>query len=196
MLRTFSPEKIWRLRPGANPQSWVPEASMLTTRPQKPLAHYYCLQLLYCCQMCLHDRYNYKMIPGQHLLYSLQPGTMMDGGLPTILNSLSNFMFCWPYIQKYACNETNLMHCLSSVYWVTTPLHVLGLLVAHHEEVTMYICGNWYVLYILVDCRQAWMECPCRLRCTTRTNCHIYTLLPPDEGQLASLKHVEGIVTE
>jgi hypothetical protein len=29
--------KIWRLRPGLNPRSWVPEASTLTTRPLKPL---------------------------------------------------------------------------------------------------------------------------------------------------------------
>jgi hypothetical protein len=41
-----------------------------------------------------------------------------------------------------ACNETNLMHCLSSVYWVNTPLHVSGLLVAHHQEVARYICNN------------------------------------------------------
>jgi hypothetical protein len=27
-----------------------------------------------------------------------------------------NFMFCWPYILIYACNETNLMHYLSSVH--------------------------------------------------------------------------------
>jgi hypothetical protein len=30
-----------------------------------------------------------------------------------------------------------------------------------------------------------------QLRRTTRTNCHIYTLLPPDDGLLASRKHVE-----
>jgi hypothetical protein len=42
---------------------------------------------------------------------------------------------------KYACNETNLMHYLSSVYSVTIPLDVSGLLVAHHQEVTMYV-GN------------------------------------------------------
>jgi hypothetical protein len=29
MLRIFTPEKIRRLRPGLNPQTWVPEASML-----------------------------------------------------------------------------------------------------------------------------------------------------------------------
>jgi hypothetical protein len=28
---------------------------------------------------------------------------------------------------------------LSSVYLITLPLHVSGLLVAHHQEVTMYV---------------------------------------------------------
>jgi hypothetical protein len=62
----------------------------------------------------------------------------------------------------------------------------------------MYICDNWYVLYVLVDCRRAWMEwntpssaADSRLRITIHTNCHIYTLLPPDDGLLASPKHVE-----
>ena len=36
MLRIFTSEKIQLLRPGLNPQTWVPEASMLTTRPPKP----------------------------------------------------------------------------------------------------------------------------------------------------------------
>ena len=36
MLRIFTPVKIQRLRPGLNPRPWVPEASMLTTRPPKP----------------------------------------------------------------------------------------------------------------------------------------------------------------
>ena len=39
MLRIFTPVKIQRLRPGLNPQTWVPEASMLTTRPSKPSRH-------------------------------------------------------------------------------------------------------------------------------------------------------------
>jgi hypothetical protein len=33
----FSPRKIWRLRPDLYPWTWVPGASMLTTRPPKPL---------------------------------------------------------------------------------------------------------------------------------------------------------------
>jgi hypothetical protein len=91
------------------------------------------------------------------------------------------------------------MHYLSSVYSVTIPLHVSGLLVAHHQEAAIYICDSWYVLYVLVDCRQAWIEwssvpsrpADSRLRRTTRTNCRIYTLLPPDDGQLASPRLVE-----
>jgi hypothetical protein len=64
-------------------------------------------------------------------------------------------MFCLPRILLCACNETNLMHYLSSAYSVTIPLHVSGLLVAHHQEVTMYICDNWYVFYVLDDCWRA-----------------------------------------
>jgi hypothetical protein len=37
VLRIFPPLKIRRLRPGLNPQTWVPEASTLTPRPPKPL---------------------------------------------------------------------------------------------------------------------------------------------------------------
>jgi hypothetical protein len=46
--------------------------------------------------------------------------------------------FSWPCISKYACNGTNLMQNLPSFYSITIPLHVSGLLFAHHQEVTMY----------------------------------------------------------
>jgi hypothetical protein len=46
--------------------------------------------------------------------------------------------FCWPCLSIYACNETNLMHDLSLVYWVTILQHVSGLLVAHHKETAIY----------------------------------------------------------
>jgi hypothetical protein len=32
----FFAREIWQLQPGLNPRSWVPEASLLTTRPLKP----------------------------------------------------------------------------------------------------------------------------------------------------------------
>ena len=41
MLGIFTPVKIQRLRPGLNPQTWMPEASMLTTRPPKPSFKHY-----------------------------------------------------------------------------------------------------------------------------------------------------------
>jgi hypothetical protein len=93
-----------------------------------------------------------------------------------------------PY--QYACNVTNLMHYLPSVYSFTIALHVSGLLVAHHQDVAMYISNNGYVFYVLVDCRWAWTP-DSELKLTTRANCHTYTLLPPDDGLLASPKHVE-----
>jgi hypothetical protein len=62
------------------------------------------------------------------------------------------------------------MHYLSSVYWITTPLHVSGLLVVHHQEVAMYICDNWYVLYVLVDCRR---PADSRLKINSASGCFI-----------------------
>jgi hypothetical protein len=51
----------------------------------------------------------------------------------------------------------------------------------------MYIrCDNWYVLYVLVQCQPGPADSQ-----LTRTNCHIYTLLPPDDRLLANPKHVE-----
>jgi hypothetical protein len=43
----------------------------------------------------------------------------------------------------HVCNETNLTQYLSSVYSVTTPLHISGLLAAHHQEVAIYVSDNW-----------------------------------------------------
>jgi hypothetical protein len=62
-----------------------------------------------------------------------------------------------PIVCALACNETTLMHHLSSVYSVTIPLHVSVSLVTHHQEVTKYICNQWYVLHVLVDCQMAWL---------------------------------------
>jgi hypothetical protein len=39
MLRIFSAEKSDKFGRGLNPRTWVPEASMLTTRPPKPLLY-------------------------------------------------------------------------------------------------------------------------------------------------------------
>jgi hypothetical protein len=33
-----------------------------------------------------------------------------------------------------------------------------GHIIAHHQEVSLYIYNNWYVLYVLVDCLLAGLE--------------------------------------
>jgi len=54
--------------------------------------------------------------------------------------------------------KTNLIQYLSSVYFVSQPLHVSAIFIAHNQEVyciymyiyTLYIYSNWYVLCFLV----------------------------------------------
>jgi hypothetical protein len=94
--------------------------------------------------------------------------------------------------ELHACNETNLKHYLSSVYSVTIPLHVAGLLVDHRQEDTIY------TVYATngTCCGKEQRTIPTRptdsqLKGTTQTISCIYTLLPRDDGQLASLKHVD-----
>jgi len=48
--------------------------------------------------------------------------------------------------------ETNLMHYLSSVYFVNQPLHVTGIFVAHHQEVqcACTATGTWRAFQLTV----------------------------------------------
>jgi hypothetical protein len=70
------------------------------------------------------------------------------------------------------------MQYLFLVYSVTITLRVSGWLVAHHQKLTMYICENWYVLYVLVDCRRAIQAWIARRQSTKKYNTyqllHIY----------------------
>jgi len=50
-------------------------------------------------------------------------------------------VFLW-YIEDICVITTNLMRYLSSVYFVSQPLHVSGIFVAHHQEV--------YCIYIYI----------------------------------------------
>ena len=50
-------------------------------------------------------------------------------------------------INKHICViKTNLVHYVSSVYFVSQPLHVSGMFVAHHQEV--------YYIYIYIYIQQ------------------------------------------
>ena len=46
----------------------------------------------------------------------------------------SNKNYAAKELKKLCVMKTNLMHYLSSVYFVNQPLHVLGIFVAHHQE--------------------------------------------------------------
>jgi hypothetical protein len=101
-----------------------------------------------------------------------------------LIGLLAYNLFCWPCISKYECNESNLMHQLSSVYSVTTPLHVSGLIVANHQEIAIYMYMWQLVSVVFLSPLSADLDGP-------PTICHICTLLPPDDGLLASPKHVQ-----
>jgi hypothetical protein len=79
--------------------------------------------------------------------------------------------------------KTNWMHYLSSVYFVSQPLHVSGITVAHHQEV--------YRIYTTDSSIPTWPT-DIQLKNTTRTNCCIYIYsIPPDDGLQVCPKHVE-----
>jgi hypothetical protein len=78
------------------------------------------------------------------------------------------------------------MHYLS--YSVTTPLHVSGLLVVHHQEVTMYICNSWYVLYVSVDCQLAHPNQASLYHTDRKTNPGSLSVLKSDNYCHSSLK--------
>jgi hypothetical protein len=67
-------------------------------------------------------------------------------------------MYKWILVTRII---TNSMHCLSAVYWVITPLHVLGV-----SGSRMYICGKWYSSLSVAQSDLLTVNC---------TICHTYT---------------------
>ena len=48
--------------------------------------------------------------------------------------------------------KTNLLHYLSSVYFVNEPLHASGIFVAHHQQVYCIYTTRANVVYIQYTC--------------------------------------------
>ena len=72
--------------------------------------------------------------------------------------------------------KTNLTHYLSSVYFVSQPLHVSGIFVAHHQEVCcIYTTIGTCWAFQLTVCWPAGRPTDTQLKSTTCTNCCIYT---------------------
>ena len=76
-----------------------------------------------------------------------------------------------PFVMK-----TNLMHYLFSVCFVSQPLHVSGIFVAHHQKVyCIYTTIGTYCAFQLTVCWPAGRPTDSQLKNTTHTNC-IYTV--------------------
>jgi hypothetical protein len=61
----------------------------------------------------------------------------------------------------------------------------------------MYICNNWYVLYVLADCSIPTRPDDSQLKRTTSKICCVYTSLPTDDdGHLASPRYIVTEYTE
>jgi hypothetical protein len=87
--------------------------------------------------------------------------------------------------------ETNLMHYLSSVYFVSQSLHVSGIFVAHHQEVyCTYTTTGRCCAFQLTVCWPNWPT-DSQLRSTTRTELLYIYSIPPDDGLQICPKHVE-----
>jgi hypothetical protein len=107
--------------------------------------------MLLISQILLNPMYEYVAVSAKIRVQRVAFRAVCDQTTDILSEAATN-------VPRQACNETNLMHHVSSVYSDTIRLHVSGLLVAHHQKVTMYICNRWYVLYGLVDCHLA--SCP------------------------------------
>jgi hypothetical protein len=93
----FFPRKIRSLWLGSNPWSWVPEASMLITRPPKPI--YYCVTLCRICHwstesVCALNLWLYLLAYRQlfvHIVYNLEWNLhlmfLLNGMKPSIQGS-------------------------------------------------------------------------------------------------------------
>jgi len=67
------------------------------------------------------------------------------------------------------------MHCLSSFYFVSQPLHVSGISVAHHQEV--YCLYIYIYIHIFIYIQHVPIV--------------VYTQYTPDDGLQMGPKHVE-----
>jgi hypothetical protein len=75
------------------------------------------------------------------------------------------------------------------VYYLPMPLSLLQIL--DRMQIKLPSAGGQHKFHVLLTSSVAVGLANSQLKHTTHTNCHIYTLLPPDDGLLASPKHAE-----
>jgi hypothetical protein len=85
--------------------------------------------------------------------------------------------------------KTNFIHYLSSVYFVSQPLNVSGIFVAHQQEVhCIYTATGTCCAFQLTDCRPANRQSA--KKHNTYQLFYIYSI-PPGDGLQICPKHVE-----
>jgi uncharacterized membrane protein YecN with MAPEG domain len=67
--------------------------------------------------------------------------------LTTRLHPTPNFVLLTVHLD-ISVVKTNQMHYVSFIYFVSQPLHVSGMFIAHHQAVFTYMYRNWYVLFV------------------------------------------------
>jgi len=91
---------------------------------------------------------------------------------------------------KFSVMKTNLMHRLSSVYFVSQRLHVSGIFVAHHQEVCcIYTRVGTCCAFLLTVCWSGWVGMETANRQSTKKHntyqlLYIYSILPYDGLQI------------
>ena len=147
MLKIFTTVQIQRLRPGLNPQTWVPEASMLTTRPVKSSPHD---QVYY-----FNDAVNYKdniasMVVEWNTSMEHQWHYVIRGQQKYSRVSFCNGSFysslLWPLSSRTEHSRLAVHHCRNS-----SVLSVLSALLA------LFHCACVSSFYILVQF--FWVDC-------------------------------------
>jgi len=85
--------------------------------------------------------------------------------------------------------KTNFLHYLSSVYFVSQPLNVSSIFVAHHQEVhCIYTAIGTCCAFQLTDCRR-----PTDSQLKKHNTYQLFYIysIPPDDGLQMCPKHVE-----
>jgi len=109
-----------------------------------PALHYYCAVVLHSCIVlppvghpsnheyrCCHLKRHSSCVSNFYRTFKFFIWLSLVLTEVNFCTVVKNVLFVlYPFVMK-----PNLMHCLSSVYFVNQPVHVSGIFVAHHHEV-------------------------------------------------------------
>ena len=121
--------------------------------------------LIICSSVDIYSSHEGQLYCKPHFRELFKPKAVVDEDF-----ELRKLILCFvDRVFRYICvMETNLIHYLSSVHFVSQPLHVSGIFVAHHQEA--------YCIYTTVGTCRAFQLTEC---------------IAPDDGLQICPKQVE-----